>query len=157
EIIDAGGAWLHSGILSAMRTTINLSSRPFRNHRLLWMGILVVILVSTWSMMWVSAEKTRIANEADIKAKSIETRRKDYEDHLKEEELRKQQAQTVVISDSDRYQLAAARILLQRKSLSWTRMLSDLEHYVPNDTRVTGIKVESVEEAGKAIIARLEV
>jgi len=121
------------------------------------MGVLAVMLVSVWSMMWVSSERTRTANEADIIEKSIEDKRKAHEERLKEEEKRKQEEQAVVISDSDRYQLAAARLLLQRKSLSWTRMLSDLEHYVPNDTRVTGIKVESVDESGRAIIARIEV
>jgi len=107
--------------------------------------------------MWVSAEKARLARESDEVTRSIETRRKRYEDVQEERERRKREEEAVVINDSDRHQLAAARGLLERKALSWTRMLSDLERFVPNDTRVTGIKVESVEEAGRTILARLEV
>jgi Tfp pilus assembly protein PilN len=140
-----------------MRTAINLSSRPFTNHRLLWIAIVAVFVASLWTTTWAAAEKSRLDVEAEQLQKKINEQREAAERAKEEEDRREREQKVQVISEDDTYQLAAARQLLQLKSLSWSRILSDLENYVPNNTRVTAIKLQEVSETGKSLSAQIEV
>ena len=51
--------------LQSMRTSLNLSSRPFANHRLFWIAIAFVFFVSLWLGLWVNSEKSRVIAKAD--------------------------------------------------------------------------------------------
>ena len=61
------------------------------------------------------------------------------------------------ISDTDRLELASARQLLARRAFSINRVMADLEHYVPKDAKLVGLKVEKVAPLGQPITAAIEV
>lgn len=141
-----------------MRTAVNLSGRPFTNHRLLWIALITISVASAWSILWVAGEKARVSALADAEKQKIDDQRKAFEQAQAEDEERKRAAMAAVISQHDAYQLAGARLLLERKSLSWTRILANLEDYVPKKTRLTSIKVEEIYDGGgNALTARIEV
>jgi Tfp pilus assembly protein PilN len=140
-----------------MRTAVNLASRPFTNHRLLWIALITISVASAWSILWVAGEKAKVSALADAEKQKIDDQRKAFEQAQAEEEARKQAEMAAVISQHDAYQLAGARLLLERKSLSWTRILSNLENYVPKNARITSIKVEEISDGGNALTARIEV
>jgi Tfp pilus assembly protein PilN len=155
--INAGNHQRRSVILTAMRTSINLSSRPFTNHRLLWLVLAAVSTLSLLTIFWAVTEKARVVAEAEGVSQRIEAQRKAFEEARAEEERRKRAAEVVAISEGDAYQLAAARLLIDRKSISWTRILSDLENYVPKKARITSLKVDEIGGGGPSVFARLEV
>jgi hypothetical protein len=140
-----------------MRTYINLSRRPFINHRLFWIGLVAVYLVSLWSLLWIASEKSRVLAKQTETRQRIEGQRAAYEQVLRDQELRKQQMEKVVVTEEQSVQLASARLLIERKAFSFNRMLGDLEGYVPKNTRITSIKVNEVSNAGEAVIASVEV
>src|SRR4051812_39980454 len=43
--------------LRVMRTTLNLSGRPFANHRMLYIAIAAVLLISLWLYLWTISER----------------------------------------------------------------------------------------------------
>jgi len=108
-------------------------------------------------MLWMSEEKTRAMRETEETRQRINEQRVAFE-QAREDEERKQQAEhAVVIKEQDSYQLAAARLLIRKRQLSWIRILSDLEKYVPENTKIAGIKVDEISGAHDALIARIEV
>jgi hypothetical protein len=140
-----------------MRTAINLSRQPFVNHRLLWLGVIATSLLTIFLMLWISNETRRVENETAQTKQRIEDQKLAFRQAEEERAQREQAEHAVVITEQDSYQLAAARLLIQKRQLSWTRILSDLEKYVPENTRVTGIKVDEILDADRGLIARIEV
>ncbi len=140
-----------------MRTYINLSRRPFTNHRLFWIGLVAVYFIGLWSVLWIGAERNRVlAKQTEIKQR-IEGQRTAYEDVMRDQQRQKEQQQKIFISEEQKLQLASARQLIQRKAFSWNRMISDLEGYVPKNTRIMSIKVDEIANAGEGVEARIEV
>lgn len=140
-----------------MRTYVNLSRRPFTNHRLFWIALVAVYFIGLWSVLWIGSERNRVlAKQTEIKQR-VEGQRAAYDDVIREQQRQKEQQQKVFISDEQRLQLASARQLIQRKSFSWNRMLSDLEGYVPKTTRIMSIKVDEIANGGEGVEARVEV
>jgi hypothetical protein len=95
-------------------------------------------------------------------ADSVQIRIKDQEarvhaGRLQEAERRSRMQPKVVISEPDAVQLAAARQLIERKNFSWDRIISDIEGYVPNDTRILSIKVGEVAASPEGVYATVEV
>jgi Tfp pilus assembly protein PilN len=62
----------------------------------------------------------------------------------------------VVVTEPQQIELAAARQLIGRKVFSWNRMLSDIEEYVPKNTRILSIKIEEVANTEEAM-AKIQV
>lgn len=140
-----------------MRTYVNLSRRPFTNHRLFWIALVAVYFIGLWSVLWIGSERNRVlAKQTEIKQR-VEGQRAAYDDVIREQQRQREQQQKVFISDEQRLQLASARQLIQRKSFSWNRMLSDLEGYVPKTTRIMSIKVDEIANGGEGVEARVEV
>lgn len=140
-----------------MRTYINLSRRPFSNHRLFWIGLIAVYLISLWLVLWIGSEKNRVLAEQTRIKQRIEGQREAYEDALREQEKRKQEMQKVVVTEQQSMELASARQLIQRKAFSWNRMISDIEEYVPKNTRILSIKVDGIANTGEAAVARIQI
>ncbi|HEY7543881.1 MAG TPA: hypothetical protein VID27_03320 [Blastocatellia bacterium] len=140
-----------------MRTTVNLSNRPFTNHRLLWISLAAIVLISLWLTLSVSGQKSYVIARADQKEQMV----KDGEEELarlkKEIELREKENLPINISQQDAYQLAAARRLISLKSFSWNRLLTDIEAYVPEQARITSIKVGEMLADGNVLAARVEI
>ena len=97
-----------------------------------------------------------LAKQTEIKQR-VEGQRAAYDDVIREQQRQKEQQQKVFISEEQKLQLASARQLIQRKSFSWNRMISDLEGYVPKNTRIMSIKVDEIANVGEGVEARVEV
>jgi Tfp pilus assembly protein PilN len=140
-----------------MRTYVNLSRRPFTNHRLFWIALIAVYFIGLWSVLWIGSERNRVLARQTVIQQRVEGQRAAYDDVIREQQRQKEQQQKIFISEEQKLQLASARQLIQRKSFSWNRMLSDLEGYVPKTTRIMSIKVDEIANGGEGVEARVEV
>jgi len=140
-----------------MRTKLNLSTRPFTNHRLFWIALVVVYFTSLWLVLWFANEKGSAIVRADDLKRRIDSQKQLVKEATDEMERRKKQQVKVVVTEPQAIELAAARQLIQRKVFSWNRMLSDIEEYVPKNTRIVSIKVEESANTPDEAMARVQV
>jgi len=140
-----------------MRTQINLSTQPFKNHRVMWIVLVAVYFTGFWLFLWIAAEKDHvIAQETEVKRR-IEGQTQAAEEAKREQDLRKQGQQKTIVTEQQAMQLAAARQLIQRKAFSWNRLIGDIEEYVPKNTRIMSIKVEEIASDLDQVMARVQV
>jgi hypothetical protein len=143
--------------LQGMRTYVNLSRRPFTNHRLLWIGLVAVYFIAFWLFLWMTAEKGRVlAKQTEVKQR-IDGQKAAAEAAILEQERRKREQQKIVLTEQQSMQLASARQLLQRKVFSWNKMIGDIEEYVPKNTRILSIKVEEIVNTADEVMAKIQV
>jgi len=140
-----------------MRTYINLSNRPFTNHRLFWITLAVVYLACAWTLLWITSEKSRVIAKADDTKQRIEGQKQLVAEKKREQDLKKQETQKVAVSERQAMELAAARQLIQRRVFSWNRMIGDIEEYVPKNTRIMSIKVDEILNTAEEVSARVQV
>lgn len=140
-----------------MRTKLNLSTRPFTNHRLFWIALIVVYFTSLWLVLWFANEKGSTIVRADDLKRRIDSQKQLVKEATDEQERRKKEQVKVVVTEPQAIELAAARQLIQRKVFSWNRMLSDIEEYVPKNTRIVSIKVEEIANTTDQAMARVQV
>src|SRR5438128_3774859 len=117
-----------------MRTSINLSSRPFTNHRIFWIALFVVYFTGLWLFLWMASEKNRVIAKADSVKQRIEGQEKLAKAAVEEQKRREQDKQKIVVTEQQAMELAGARQLIQRKSFSWNKIISDIEEYIPKNT-----------------------
>jgi len=139
-----------------MRTSLNLSSRPFINHRLYWVAVVLVLAVCGWSWVWLNGQKLTAQAKADSIEAQIRAREADEERAKKEEEKRRIEKMKMLLSEQEMYQLAAARQMISNKSFSWDRMIKDVDQYVPDNARVTNLKMTDFAAAGEGSVAQVE-
>jgi Tfp pilus assembly protein PilN len=140
-----------------MRTYINLSRRPFTNHRVLWIALVAVYFIAFWLFLWMTAEKGRVLAKQTELTERIEGQKQAAKEATDEQERRKREQQKIVLTEQQAMQLASARQLIQRKVFSWNRMIGDIEEYVPKNTRIMSIKVAEIVNTADEIMARVEV
>jgi len=140
-----------------MRTRVNLSRRPFTNHRLLWIALVAIYFVAFWLFLWMTSEKGRVLAKQTEVSQRIEGQRQAAAEAILEKERRRQEQQKIVLTEQQAFQLAAARQLIQRKVFAWNRMIGDLEEYVPKKTRIMSIKVEEIISGADELMARIQV
>ena len=140
-----------------MRTHINLSRRPFTNHRLLWIVLVAAYFIAFWLFLWMTAEKGRVLAKQTELTQRIESQKQAAKDAADEQERRKREQQKIVLTEQQAMQLASARRLIQRKVFSWNRMIGDIEEYVPKNTRIMSIKVAEIVNTADEVMARIEV
>jgi len=140
-----------------MRTYVNLSRRPFTNHRLLWIGLAGVYFIAFWLFLWMTAEKGRVLAKQTELTQRIESQKQAAKDAVEEQERRKREQQKIVLTEQQATQLASARRLIQRKAFLWNRMIGDIEEYVPKNTRIMSIKVAEIFNTADEVMARVEV
>lgn len=140
-----------------MRTYINLSRRPFTNHRLLWIGLVAVYFIAFWLFLWMTAEKSRVIAKQTEVAQRIAGNKQAVEDANREQERRRLEQQKIVLTEQQATQLASARQLLERKVFSWNKMIGDIEEYVPKNTRIMSIKVEEIVNTADEVTAKVQV
>ena len=120
--------------LQSMRTSLNLASRPFANHRLFWIAIAVVFFVSLWLGLWVNSEKGQVSAKADEVAGLVAAQAGKVEEYKKELERQSKANERTALSEPDAIELASARQLIASKAFSWNKLLSDIEQFVPKKT-----------------------
>jgi hypothetical protein len=135
-----------------MRTYLNLSSRPFVNHRLFWIGVVAVFFISLWLLLWISAEKNLVSAQVDRVTRRISEQEQMVNLAEIERQKRLQSQQQVQIDDQQRMQLAAARQLISSRAFSWNRLVGDIETYIPKDARILSIKVETGQQSASATV-----
>ena len=140
-----------------MRTYVNLSRRPFTNHRLLWIALAGVYFLAFWLFLWMTAEKGRVLAKQTELTQRIESQKQAAKDAVDEQERRKREQQKIVLTEQQATQLASARRLIQRKAFLWNRMIGDIEEYVPKNTRIMSIKVAEIFNTADEVMARVEV
>src|ERR1700754_1179869 len=114
-----------------MRTTINLSGRPFTNHRLLYIAIGAIFLISLWLYFWTVSERGLVTAKANSVARRVRDAQEQLDKVHQESQNKVQEQQPPPITDIDRLELASARQLLERRAFSFNRLMNELEHYVP--------------------------
>lgn len=140
-----------------MRTHVNLSRRPFTNHRLLWIALVAVYFIAFWLFLWMMAEKSRVIAKQIEVTQRIEGQKAAALEAIREQERRKREQQKIVLTEQQAMQLASARQLIQRKVFSWNKMIGDIEEYVPKNTRIMSIKVEEIINTAEEVMARVQV
>ncbi|HKP85692.1 MAG TPA: hypothetical protein VJZ26_06335 [Blastocatellia bacterium] len=140
-----------------MRTTLNLSSRPFTNHRILWIGVAAVSFLSLWLLLWITSEISLVSAKADRVKSQISDLQVEVEMARQETERRSRDQQQPEVRYQDRLELASARNLIERKSFSWNRMINDIERFIPKDARVFGLKVQEDLIPGQKVEAGVEI
>lgn len=139
-----------------MRIELNLSKQPFTNHRLLWIAVVAVIFACLWSGIWIKAETADAQRTADDFEQRIRARQSEFDRLKAEEENRRHEEEKIVLTREEATQLAAARRILPYKAFSMARMISDIEGYVPPDTRILSISVGAVLGEADAMTAQVE-
>src|SRR5258708_21919068 len=100
-----------------MRLNLNLSRRPFTNHRLLWTGLSALFLVSLWLVVWTNSERGIVSARADELSGQVKTQAAQLES-LKQDMEKKNSLikKDIVLTDQEAAELAEARQLIERKS-----------------------------------------
>ena len=130
---------------TVMTISVNLSKRPFRNHRAFWMGILAIFLFCAVLIALVEGERARASEHVNMIDSEVRSMKDAYEKRKREDEERRQEEARLMLSDEEKIQLAAAKHLIARRSFSWTGMIRDLTKYIPQENiRVTSLNFDSV-------------
>src|ERR1051325_11651962 len=119
-----------------MRMYLNLSRQPFSNRRLFWICLLAVFCASLILAFWTATQKAQAESEINLlhrQVDDVQARIKILKE--KSVETTKVVPQTV-LTDEQKYQLASARQLINRKNFSWNNLLSDIEKHVPKQVRI---------------------
>jgi Tfp pilus assembly protein PilN len=127
---------------------LNLSSKPFTNHRVFWICVVVVLLLSGEGLWLISQQK--------IEGK-IKSRQAMFDQTKEQEAARQRESDKIFMTDQDALLLASARQMIARKAFSWDKMLTDLEANIPKRARVTEIKVSSVNLSADGPMVSLDI
>lgn len=117
----------------------------------------MVYFTSLWLVLWFANEKGSMVVRADDLKRRIDSQKQLVKEATDDLERRKKEQVKVVVTEPQAIELAAARQLIQRKVFSWNRMLSDIEEYVPKNTRIVSIKVEEIANTTDEAMARVQV
>lgn len=140
-----------------MRIDLNLSREPFRNRTAFWLvvssayALVLITLVVVLARAGAVGADTEALNEEVTKQAAVIT---DLEARIAEMKAAQSRA---LFTDADRRALDEARGLLERKSVGWTRLLGDLEPYVPVRSKLTNIEIVGFEGSGSSLVVRLQV
>ncbi|HEX4948227.1 MAG TPA: hypothetical protein VFZ34_16255 [Blastocatellia bacterium] len=121
-----------------MKLQINFASEPFRNRRLFW--LLLAVVVMTASLVGLNTLGSQAALEQQIVILEPEVLK--LEAKLKDRTPLDFSDSTLTIGQNQA--LIVAQDLITRKSFSWSQLLNDLERHIPSSVRVTRISVEKV-------------
>ena len=128
-----------------MRLDINLASQPYEDARQFWMrwgtalvgaGILTLALVAVTVTGWFAARRDH-SNIANLRAE------------IAQRDRTRQQAESMLNQPENRATRDESRFLnelIERKSLSWTRVLEDLEKVMPARVHLVSIHPELDDE-----------
>ena len=136
---------------------VNLSSRPFTNHRLFWMGVLTVVIICIFSIWSISEQKSLAAGEIDRINASLKGRQLLVEKMKEAEEARKKADDQIFLTPQDQVQLAGARQLISRRVFSWDKLMSDLEGAVPSKAKIVGVKVSNLKFGVDGPVAEVDI
>ena len=121
------------------------------------MAIALVFFISLWLLLWITTEKYEVSAKADRINLTIKDLQGQVEIAKQERERREREQKPPDVTYQDRIELASARQLLERKSFSWNRVMGEIEHYIPKDARVFGLKIDEIANLGRDDVANIEI
>src|SRR5580704_13596606 len=102
---------------------LNLSSKPFTNHRVFWICV-VVLLLSGEGLWLISQQKMAESREIDEIEAKIKSRQAMFDQTKEQEAARQRESDKIFMTDQDALLLASARQMIARKAFSWDKMLT---------------------------------
>jgi Tfp pilus assembly protein PilN len=140
-----------------MRIDLNLAGSPFRNRSLFWLGMAAASLVAFTAFALVVVRAATVGADAQtLKAERAEQQRTIEELESRVHDIEDAEAHAI-FSSGDRRALDDARILLNQRSFSWTRLFTDLEPTVPRDVRLTQIALSDMAGEGAGRVVKLSI
>lgn len=134
-----------------MRVPINLSSEPFRKDRpiLIASGIcaaLLAVLLSVLVFLFVSergrARETRLAVERlNARLRTVSSEEVKFDSFLREPQ------NAVVLERS-----VLLNTLIERKSISWTKIFSDLEQVMPYNVSLISVRLPQINSRNEVLL-----
>lgn len=106
---------------------------------------------------WLQARTAEVIADTAECERQIKARQDEFERRKAEEEQRRREAAKIVLSLEESSQLASARLLIPRRAFSADKLLGDVEHYIPQDARILGLKVGSVTAGAGGTVADAEI
>lgn len=135
----------------AVNSDLNLASKPFSNRLLPWALTAIILFVSVIGLV-VVVRLTTVANgQAQALQLDINNLRQQEQGLLKNAEAVKNQ-----LTPEQQQAVPAAHQLVDRRRFAWSRLLADLENFLPSNVRVSRIAVRDVTTQGNQTIAQLE-
>ena len=134
-----------------MNNSLNLASKPFSNRIVPWALTVIILFVSFIGLLIVVQLTTTSRREAALVQGQI-TQLKQREQVLMEAANQVRQSFT----PEQQQAIPAAHALIDRKSFSWSRLLTDLESSLPANVKVSRIAVREVSRQADQTIAQLD-
>ena len=140
-----------------MRIDLNLAREPFRNRSVFWLAVTAGYLVAFTALALVLAYAGEVgADTEELRIKADEQRVEIEALERRIEEIKTERT-AAVFTPADRQALDDARILINEKSFSWTKLFNDLQPHVPGGTRLTSIAVEKISGEGAAKVVEMTI
>lgn len=134
-----------------MRIPINLSSEPFRKDRpmLVASGVCAVLLIGLLAALGflIVNERAR-ARDARVAVERLRTELKTAaSDQARLDEVLRRPANAEVLQLSQ-----MLNALIERKSISWTRIFADLESVMPYDVRLISVRLPAINSRNEVLL-----
>jgi hypothetical protein len=133
-----------------VNSNLNLASKPFSNRILPWALTAIILFVSLIGLIVVVRLTTNARREGDL-VEAEYNQLKQREHRLLESAQQLQQQ----LTPEQQQALPSAHELVDRKTFSWSRLLSDLESSLPQNVRVSRIEVTDVNRQADQTVAQL--
>lgn len=121
-----------------MKPLVNLAGEPFRNRRLFWLSLLLLVVIS--SMAGIRMLQTLTDLDARIAERLPSIRALE----LRAREMDKEVAEIQAMSLEQTRAYWAANDLITRKAFSWTHLLNDIERSIPSGVRVLRVGISQI-------------
>lgn len=115
-----------------------------------------MFFASLWFFLWALTEQSLVSAKADQIKVRIEGQQALADAARAERERKEREQVKIVINEQEALELASARRLILEKSFSWNRMISELEQLVPQEARISSIKVVGISEV-QGVTANVQV
>lgn len=140
-----------------MHIELNLAKEPFRNRSVFWLAMAAGYLVALTALLVVLTYAGAVgADTEELRAEAATQQETIAELERRVEEI-KQERSTAVFTPEDRQALDDARLLINKKTFSWTRLFNDLEPFVPRDAKLTNIAINSIEGDGASRVVTMTI
>lgn len=134
-----------------MIAKLNLSSHPFRNRTLPYVGAALLLLVSLVVGAYCVYRLNDNKKRNDLLVAAIAERQAEIA-RLKGEGEKVQQ----LLTPDQKALLTAAHKLVANKTFGWSRLFADLESVLPSSVAASRIAVENIYQDGDRVKAELE-
>ena len=134
-----------------MNNSLNLASKPFSNRILPWALTVIILFVSLIGLLIVVQLMTTTRRETALVEGQI-TQLKQREHNMLDAAQQVKQS----FSPEQQQAIPAAHELVDRKAVSWSRLLADLESSLPANVKVSRIAVRDVNRQGDQTVAQLD-